>query len=73
MPNERKVEMWAFGDTKQTIIQRKNPFLDIYLGGHRGQSLGRGARHAHQAWPAFPSLALTSLKYLGRIKLVFLQ
>lgn len=32
-PNERKVEMWAFGHTKQSIILR-NPFLGIYVGGH---------------------------------------
>lgn len=32
-PNERKVEMWAFGHTKQSIILR-NPFLGIYVGSH---------------------------------------
>lgn len=68
-PNERKVEMWAFADTKQSIILR-NPFLHIYLGGHRDRVLGRGARLICQAWSAFRSLSLilASLKYLRRIE-----
>lgn len=56
----------------QSIIQR-NPFLDIYLGGNRGQGLGGGIRPTYQAWSTFLSLSLilASLKYLGKIKAHF--
>lgn len=41
-PNERKVELWAFASTKQSIILR-NPFL------HIGRSQGPGPGRENKA------------------------
>lgn len=62
-PNERKVEMWVFGHGKQSIILSSS-FLGIYLGGHRGQDLGGGIRHAYQTWSAFSSIFSPGLHYI---------
>lgn len=50
--------MWAFGLKKQGVIPG-NPFLDIYLGGDKGQNLIGGTMHTYQAWSAFPSLSFS--------------
>lgn len=75
-PNERKVDIWAFGHSKQSIILR-NPFLDIYIyiyiGGDRPEP-----RRGDQGIPVRPTqhffhffLVIASFKYLGRIKAYF--